>query len=43
MGGVLLEEARVTLRAAGVDILVSLLSAEEIAEIGLEREEQTCL
>jgi protein-tyrosine phosphatase len=42
-GGARLEQAIRALRGAGVDVLVSLLTAEEMAEIGLEREAQTCL
>ncbi|GER85731.1 MAG: dual specificity protein phosphatase family protein [Thermogemmatispora sp.] len=41
-GGALLEQAIKTLRSAGVDVLVSLLTGEEIEEIGLQREAQTC-
>ncbi|WP_376794850.1 dual specificity protein phosphatase family protein [Thermogemmatispora sp.] len=41
-GGALLEQAIKMLRQAGVDVLVSLLTGEEIEEIGLQHEAQTC-
>jgi protein-tyrosine phosphatase len=41
-GGDWLEDDLRALRDAGVDILVSALTQDEIAELGLEREAETC-